>query len=242
MRKQIEKIIYSEQNSDIAIEFKNSCLVTFVNPFSYLLLRKREAYWDEIDLIFSDGIVLGSIIRVIIGKKILRRSFDFSSLANPIFEKCLKENKSLYFVGAKGNEIEQAVINIKENISGLNIIGYSSGYFSDSQHRQNILDTIVQSNPSVVIVGMGTPKQEEFLINLKKIGWKGVGFTCGGFFHQTARKYQYYPRWIDRLSLRWIYRIYDEPKLFKRYAFIYPKSIFLFILDCINEDIRYKNL
>ena len=86
-------------------------------------------------------------------------------------------------------------------------------------------------NPDIVICGMGTPLQEHFLADLQKLGWGGIGYTCGGFLHQTARDIQYYPEWIDKYNIRWIYRIYDEPKLFKRYFWEYPKFFVYFIYD-----------
>ena len=78
---------------------------------------------------------------------------------------------------------------------------------------------------------MGTPLQEKFLIDLKKNGWSGIGFTCGGFLHQTSNNIIYYPNWIDKFSLRAFYRMYDEPKLIKRYFLIYPLAILLFLYD-----------
>jgi N-acetylglucosaminyldiphosphoundecaprenol N-acetyl-beta-D-mannosaminyltransferase len=81
---------------------------------------------------------------------------------------------------------------------------------------------------------MGSPNQENFLIELANEGWNGSGYTCGGFFHQTSKKgIQYYPTWCDKYNLRWMYRMYDEPKLIKRYVWHYPIFIFIFIFDMI---------
>jgi N-acetylglucosaminyldiphosphoundecaprenol N-acetyl-beta-D-mannosaminyltransferase len=81
---------------------------------------------------------------------------------------------------------------------------------------------------------MGVPLQEEFLIDLRDTGWTGTGYTCGGFFHQSARKLEYYPRLFDKLQLRWLYRMIQEPRLAKRYLLDYPKFVFIFIWDYIQ--------
>ena len=81
---------------------------------------------------------------------------------------------------------------------------------------------------------MGTPKQEEFLLDLSQAGWKGTGYTCGGFLHQTAQNIKYYPKWIDLFNLRAIYRIYDEPRLIKRYMLEYPIALIYILSDLIN--------
>ena len=48
---------------------------------------------------------------------------------------------------------------------------------------------------------------------------EGIGFTCGGFIHQTANnEIEYYPLWIDRMNLRFVYRMYKEKHTRKRYV------------------------
>ena len=40
--------------------------------------------------------------------------------------------------------------------------------------------------------------QENFLLKVKNAGYQGVGFTCGGFIHQTSKnEIDYYPAWVD---------------------------------------------
>lgn len=34
---------------------------------------------------------------------------------------------------------------------------------------------------------MGILAQENFLLKVKQAGFEGIGFTCGGFIHQTAK-------------------------------------------------------
>jgi UDP-N-acetyl-D-mannosaminuronic acid transferase (WecB/TagA/CpsF family) len=59
---------------------------------------------------------------------------------------------------------------------------------------------------------MGAPRQEAFLVALADSGWKGVGFTCGGYFDHLGEGFHYYPRLIDKFNLRWFYRIAREPR------------------------------
>ena len=80
--------------------------------------------------------------------------------------------------------------------------------------------------------------QEQFLIDLQKSGWQGVGYTCGGFLHQTAKGIQYYPKWVNRLGLRAFYRMYDEPQLIKRYFIEYPKAIVIILGDLMKAKIK----
>ena len=102
-------------------------------------------------------------------------------------------NKSIYFIGTKPKIIDKAIENIKESYPKLNIVGFRDGFVKDEE-RKSILESIKQLHPDIVICGMGTPLQEQFLVDLQNSGWNGVGYTCGGFLHQTAENIQYYPR------------------------------------------------
>ena len=85
---------------------------------------------------------------------------------------------------------------------------------------------IVEASPDFLIVGMGVLMQERFLLKVKDAGFGGIGFTCGGFIHQTAKdEIDYYPGWVDRLNLRFLYRMYKEKHTRKRYlqaALLFP--------------------
>lgn len=209
-------------------------LVTFLNPYSYLLSRKNPDILREFDTIYCDGIVLIIFLRLFGVANVKRAGFDTNSVLPPLADKLIRENKSIYFIGSKESEIVEALKNIKKLYPELNIAGYRNGYFDGGQEIQNVINTIKELSPDVVVAGLGTPFQEEFLFNLRKSGWKGTGYTCGGFFHQTAKKACYFPKWIDKLNLRWVYRIFHEKGLIKRYLIEYPPFVFYFIKDWLS--------
>lgn len=215
---------------------KNNSNNTFVNPYSYLILRKM-GFLNDIDNIMIDGGLFVMLYNILLSKNERRVSFDMTSLAPDVFKQAEDNGQTVYFIGSKEEEISAALNVIKLKYQNLNVIKYRNGYFSKNQWKEEI-DIVAELNPDVVIVGMGTPIQETFLIDLRKKGWGGTGFTCGGFLHQTAQGIQYYPEWIDKLNLRWMYRIYDEPKLIKRYTVDYTKFLFVFTSDVF----RYKFL
>ncbi len=208
---------------------------TFLNPFSYLQIRKNRHLAKPMTNIAIDGGLLVLLLRLFMGWKVKRISFDMTSLAPVVFKAAEKTGKKVYLIGSQPGEIEGAVEKISAEFPGMNIVRFRDGYFSDEEREQELI-LLSSLKPDIVVVGMGTPLQEQFLIDLRSAGWAGTGFTCGGFLHQTAKGIQYYPGWIDKLNLRWMYRIYDEPKLFKRYTLDYTKFLFVFFYDVI----RYK--
>ena len=212
----------------------NKMITTFLNPFSYLLARSNKDQLSHFNINIDGGLLV--ILLNLFGFKYKRKSFDMTSLAPVVFNDAIKNNKSLYFIGSKPKVIDLAIKNIQDQFPKLNICGYRDGYIIDNEIVV-VLDTINSLQADYVICGMGTPLQEQFLIDLKNSGWTGKGYTCGGFLHQTAAGIRYYPNWVNTLGLRAFFRMYDEPKLIRRYFIDYPHAIIIIIFDLFKNKL-----
>ncbi|MBX2921990.1 MAG: WecB/TagA/CpsF family glycosyltransferase [Chitinophagaceae bacterium] len=204
-------------------------LTSFVNPYSMLLLQNQKEIAEQIDYWHVDGISLVNELNKSFKKCIQRFSFDDTSVAPLVFQFAKTNKLSIIIVGTKEELIHSAIKNIEKKYS-VAIAYYRNGFFSDEDERRSCMDDIIAVGGGIVICGMGTPYQEQFLIDLRKKGWNGYGYTCGGYLHQIAQKENYYPRIFDKLNIRWVYRIIDEPKLFRRYFLDYPNFFFRFFL------------
>lgn len=213
-----------------------SGIVSYVNPYSYLKLRNKIDLTD-FDLITSDGVVLKKLSSIFLNKSIQRLSPDFSSYFKPLFKQLSISKSEVYFIGTKPKFIEISIQNIQVKYPDLNIIGSRDGYFKDNEELRLHIKEIKKLNPEVVIVGMGSPLQENYLIKLKAAGWRGRGFSCGGFLHQSFQNTDYYPNWVNKFNVRWLYRIYNEPKLIKRYTFDYSWFLVVFAYDWMKYTI-----
>jgi len=211
--------------------------ITFLNPYSYLLIRKSEAI-KEIDFIGIDGVLLKRIFNLFLENKIERRSFDATSLAPDLYHYCQNQNKSIFFIGSTDDNINAFLEVIRVSEPELDIKGFRNGYFNSNEEKRKTIEEIVKINPDFVIVGMGSPHQEKFILTLKRSNYKGISFTCGGYFHQTTKRVDYYPKFYNKYNLRWVYRIIDEPKLFKRYFAFYPKSMIYIFYDLIRFKLK----
>ncbi|MDC6387790.1 WecB/TagA/CpsF family glycosyltransferase [Maribacter sp. PR1] len=225
----MNKLIETIKRTNKEQSYKQNGLHTFINPFSYLKIRNR-GILENFDFIYVDGFLLVSILGLL-GVKVSRKSFDMTSLAKKVFIDSVEKNKSVYFIGSTKEAIGSFIHIVRRNFPKMNIVGNRNGYFENEKERKNTIKTIITLNPDILVVGMGTPFQEIFLLDLYKAGWVGCGYTCGGFIHQTTSGIEYYPSFFNKYNLRWLYRIYDEPKLVKRYLFFYPLSLLLIIFD-----------
>ena len=233
----INKILLTDKQSVEEILKGGKGIYTFLNPVSYLDALKHKDLFSSYNGIFADGGLLVKAIKMTYGASVKRRSFDMTSLAPIVFSYAAKTGKSVAIVATKQKMVEKAVTNLEKCFQGLNICYYRNGYFKGEQEMADEAKKIVSIQPDILIAGMGIIKQEQFLLKVRGAGYHGIGFTCGGFIHQTAQdKAEYYPDWVDKHGLRFVYRMYKEPHTRKRYA----KAAFVFPVRFMWEKLTGK--
>ncbi|SDR70712.1 N-acetylglucosaminyldiphosphoundecaprenol N-acetyl-beta-D-mannosaminyltransferase [Halopseudomonas sabulinigri] len=205
---------------------------TFVNPYSYSILRKqRPGYLTKNCFqLHYDGIALVCLSNAL-GLPSKRSSFDDTSLAPTVFSECQRHQLSVGLVGSAPGIAEEASQLLQQRYPSLIVQLVSDGFLS-GQTEVDVKEKALECD--VIVCSMGTPRQEDFLYELRLQNWEGTGFTCGGFLDQlvSAGGKDYYPTWVDRYNLRWLYRIAKEPRrLLFRYAVDYPVGMTLFIFD-----------
>ena len=215
----VEKIVTTEFVSIKDVFARAGKVYTFLNPVSYLSALDNKELFARFDGIFADGSILVAAIKLVYGKAVTRRSFDMTSLAPELLSYAETHGKSVYIVASRQEQVEKAVGIFKERYPKLLVVGYRNGYFASEKEQDEEVRHIVEVNPDFLIVGMGALMQERFLLKVKDAGYRGIGFTCGGFIHQTANnEIDYYPAWVDRMNLRFLYRMFKEKHTRKRYA------------------------
>lgn len=222
----VKSIVTTEKFSIRDVFTRKGKIYTFLNPVSYLSALENKDSFSKFDGIFADGSILVAAIHLVYGKTVTRRSFDMTSLAPELLAYAESNDKSIYIVASRQEQVEKAVGIFKERYPELNIVGYRNGYFVSEEEQLMEAQHIIDVNPDFLIVGMGVLMQERFLLKVKESGYQGIGFTCGGFIHQTAKnEIDYYPAWADKLNLRFVYRMFKEKHTRKRYmqaAFLFP--------------------
>jgi len=142
-----------------------------------------------------------------------------------LFEKADEKHYRVYLLGATDQVIDRTVDVVKENYRGLQVAGYRNGYFGEAE-EQKIAQDIRDSVADILLVGMPSPKKENFLSR-----WRGhmnvpVCHGVGGSFDIVAGVTKRAPQWIQDCGMEWFYRLIQEPRrMWKRY--LVTNSIFL---------------
>ena len=202
----VNKIINTE-NKINSVFIDKGKIYTFLNPVSYLDAVNNRDLFSQFDGIFADGSLVIRAIKLLYQKKVEKREFDMSSMARSLFNYAIDNEKTIYIIASKQEEIENAIGKFKTKYPNLNIIGYRSGFFKDSQEYNATISKVISLSPDYLIVGMGAVKQEKFLLKTKNAGYNGIGFTCGAFITQTANyaeEVDFFPEWAVRYNVRFI--------------------------------------
>lgn len=225
-------------------DFKSEYL-DLPGSYSFLNFASIDSYLAESDFdrisYFADGMLMAAFVSMLTGQKIKRISFDFTSIANVVFEKAEIMEKPVYIIGANDEQVEKFRLKLMSQYPGLILAGVQSGYVKSSLVESAA--AIALSGARVVVIGMGAGLQEKLSVELLNAGYAGVAFTCGGFIRQEAGSVrQYYPKWIDRANLRWAYRMYKEPHTIRRYILSYPINAIKLAAHIITGRVRIKGL
>jgi N-acetylglucosaminyldiphosphoundecaprenol N-acetyl-beta-D-mannosaminyltransferase len=140
---------------------------------------------------------------------------------------CNNENIPVAIVGAKEEIISRAVENLKKELPQLNIVYSHNGYFDNDEEIYNGLKN---ANPRLVLVAMGSPRQEQFIYNAKKVLNPCLMVGIGGSLDVWSGNIKRAPKLFQKLGLEWLYRTITQPSRFKR---IFP-TLPLFILKAIK--------
>ncbi|MBA94267.1 MAG: glycosyltransferase [Rickettsiales bacterium] len=134
---------------------------------------------------------------------------------------------SFYFVGSSEDVIKKVVENSKRDYPNATIVGSAHGFFSEFD-SPDVIKSILDAKPDVILVGMGFPKQEYFIQTLAQYCHSGVAIGVGGTFEVLAGVKSLAPSWVKARGWEWIYRAIQDPKRFFRWKYLVYYIIFTF--------------
>jgi N-acetylglucosaminyldiphosphoundecaprenol N-acetyl-beta-D-mannosaminyltransferase len=109
------------------------------------------------------------------------------------------------------------------------ICGYHHGFWREAEWPSIAAD-IAASKPDIVLVGMGFPRQEYILEQLKNTLPQGIGIGVGGVIDMLAGVQKRAPKWTQKLHIEWLYRALKQPSRLSRLRWIGGFAIYTLTL------------
>ena len=154
----------------------------------------------------------------------------------PDFCRCSAENKyRIYLLGSKPGISELAANRLLAIAPGITVSGCHHGYFSFSE-TDTIIRRINRSNPDILLVAMGNPRQELWIAhNLSRLEVP-LSVGVGALFDFLGGIVPRAHRCIRKFGMEWAFRLALEPvRLWRRYVIGNPKFVFRVYRECFFE-------
>lgn len=141
------------------------------------------------------------------------------SLMGEIFKITAEKGYRHFFYGSKQETLDLLEKKLNEAYPGIQIAGMYSPPFRPLTDEEDaaVIKMINDAKPDFVWIGLGAPKQENWMAaHQGKIDGLMVGVGAG--FDYYAGNIQRAPQWMQKWNLEWVYRLIQDPKrLFQRY-------------------------
>ncbi len=205
-----------------AAERRQRLTVSFLNPFyarkaarSPELRRLMNAF----DILQPDGwgVVYGArLCGIPVAERLAIEDFELE-----LFEGLAGLDRSVFLFGSAPGVAAGAAATLEAAFPTLRVAGTLHGWWDalagtpgryTPDDEEMIVTTINAADPDLVIVGLPTPLQQQWVAeNAERLNARVV-MTAGAYFDKLAEGLDWYPRWMDRARLDWLYRIAREPR------------------------------
>ncbi len=182
----------------------------------YLLIDNQalRCLYDRADIAYVDGMSLVLIARLYgyhVPSNCRTTCVDYLP---ELMKTASHRGWRVYFLGGRRGVFARAMEHLQEESTSLDF-AHRDGYFDASpgcEENRMVLEDIRRFRPDLVLVGMGMPRQERWVLqNLGDIH-AGVVMTVGACLDYHAGEIPTPPRWSGRLGLEWLFRLLSEPR------------------------------
>lgn len=146
-------------------------------------------------------------------------------------------NSSIYLYGSTPQTLQLLSAQLQQTFPHLKIAGTHSPPFRalTPKEEEADIERIHRSGAAVVFVGLGCPKQEEWMYRqLGKLDAVMIGVGAAFKFH--SGEVTQAPRWMMTNGLEWLFRLIKEPRrLWFRYLLTNSAFIILFAMQIAKQ-------
>ena len=214
---------------DSLIQDNRSAYVVTPNV-DHLVQLERGGELNEVykhaDLILTDGKPLIWISKLY-GTPI-KEKISGSDLFPKLCALAADKGYKMYFLGAAEGVAAKAAENLEKRFPGLQVVGTYSppfGFEKDETEMEKIKKQIKDVAPHILVVGLGCPKQELFILHHKDELGVPLSLGLGASLDFEAGNIKRAPKWMADHGLEWLFRITQDPKRMARRYLIDDRKI-----------------
>jgi len=134
--------------------------------------------------------------------------------------KAAEQGWRVFYLGSAPGVAERGAAKLRERWPELQM-ETAHGYFDispGSAEAEAVLERIRAYRPHVLCVGMGMPRQEQWIAEYADRTGANVVLSLGALMDLLSGELPTPPRWIGRAGLEWLYRLVSKPqRVWRRY-------------------------
>ena len=198
---------------------KSTCFLTTPN-LNFLALAQDDADFRNSvihsDIVIADGapiVWIAKLLNIPIRERVAGSTL-FEALGQEIHRKM-----TVYFFGGPAGAGAEASSRINGKPKGLSCVGYHAPGFGsvDEMSTPAVIDNINLSKADFLVVALGAKKGQAWIMkNLQNITVPLVSHL-GAVINFEAKRLKRAPVIFQKFGLEWLWRIKEEPQLWKRY-------------------------
>lgn len=191
--------------------------IATVNP-EFVMTAQRDAQFRKIlrhaDLCLADGVGLLYAARRY-GRRLPQR-VPGSELVFRLADLAAQEGWPLFLLGAAPGVAAKAAAILEARYPGLEIAGTYAGS-PEPGENDAIVKRIDESGAKLLYVAYGAPRQDKWIArNRNALHTVRVAVGIGGALDFITGRAIRAPRWVQRLGLEWLHRLWHEPWRWRR--------------------------
>lgn len=181
------------------------------------MMRK---FYSIADYIHLDGmalVLLGKLYRIPCKRK---HRVTYADWVWSLMAEASTRGWRVFYLGSKPGVANRGANILREKYPNLKITTMHGHFPMSASSRENqvVLTAINSYKPQILMVGMGMPRQEKWILeNIENVHTNAI-LTSGACIDYVAGEIATPPRWMGKIGMEWFYRLVTEPKrLWKRY-------------------------
>lgn len=213
-------------------------LAFFVHAHALNLARFQRDYaavLAQADLLLPDGIgirLAGRMLGVA-----LRHNINGTDLFPVLCREAARRGRPVVLIGGAPGIAEACARRMQAEIPGLELPVVSSGFFASDDDASAVVERVRALREPLVLVGMGSPRQERWTWKFLRDVAGATVLTVGGLFDFFSGRIPRAPLLLRETGLEWAFRLAQEPRrLAKRYLVGNP----LFLALALEQRVRRR--
>jgi N-acetylglucosaminyldiphosphoundecaprenol N-acetyl-beta-D-mannosaminyltransferase len=223
---------------------KDSLLLAATSVHGVTIAARDRAFLETLnafDIVAPDGQPVRWALNVLHGANLVDRVYG-PTLMQHVCAAAASAHLPVYFYGSTPTVLHRMSTRLQTRFPDLQIRGHHSPPFRPLTPEEDAADAqaIEESGASIVFVGLGCPRQEQWAISQRSR--LSVPILCvGAAFDFHAGTLRQAPWWMQKRGLEWSFRLAMEPgRLWRRYAQAVPFFMLLFARQLIA--MRFSSL